>query len=101
MTPETPNNPLIQFVIPYILIFFIFYFIVLKPQKDKQKERQKLLSNVKKNDEVVTTGGVHGTVVNVKESTVVIRIDDNAKMEVDKESVAIIKNKTEATTSKS
>ena len=95
MTPEQPNNPLIQFVVPYALIFCIFYFIVMRPQKEKQKERQKLLSNIKKNDEVVTSGGIHGTVVNVKESTVVLRIDDNAKMEIDKEAIVTIKNKTE------
>lgn len=100
MTPDSTNNPMIQFVIPYILIFFIFYFIVLKPQKDKQKERQKTLGSVKRNDEIVTTGGIHGTVVNVKDTTVVIRIDDNVKMEIDKEAIGIIKGKTETTTSK-
>ena len=100
MTPEQPNNPLIQFVVPYALIFCIFYFIVMRPQKEKQKEKQKLLSNVKKNDEVITSGGIHATVVNVKESTVVLRIDDNAKMEIDKEAIVNIKTKNEPTTSK-
>lgn len=100
MTPENTNNPLIQFVIPYILIFFIFYFIVLKPQKDKQKERQQLLSNVKKNDEIITTSGIHGTVVNIKDATVIIRIDDNVKIEINKDAIATIKGKTDVRTTK-
>ena len=84
----------VSFLVPYALIFLIFYFLVLKPQKDKQKTLQQQISNLKKNDQVVTTGGIHGTIINIKDKTIVIRIDDNAKMEVDKEAVVSIENKT-------
>ncbi len=80
-------------LIPLILIFAIFYFLIIRPQKAKEKEHQKLLEALNKNDEVVTTGGVHGTIVNVKEKSVILRIDDNAKMEVEKNCIAYIKKK--------
>lgn len=75
---------------PMIIIFGIFYLLVFRPQKKEQKEKQKMRNNVKKNDQVVTAGGVHGTVVLAKEKTVVIRIDENVKVEFDKEAIATI-----------
>ena len=83
-------NPLIQFF-PLILIFIVFYFLLIRPQKTKEKEHQKMLSNLNKNDEVVTSSGIHGTIVNVKDKTVILRIDDNVKIEIEKNSIAYIK----------
>ena len=96
MGAEQAANPLVSLpIIPYLLIFLIFYFLVIKPQKDKQKEQKTLIDTLKKNDEVVTVGGIHGTVVLVKDKTVVVRVDDNVKIEFDKESVtSIVKSKT-------
>ena len=91
MPPDQAANPFAQFLIPYAIIFIIFYLLVFKPQKEKQNQRKNLIASLKKNDEVVTSGGIHGTIVNVKDTTVTLRIDDNAKMEVDKDSVAVIK----------
>ena len=91
MAAEQAVNPLLQTpIIPYLLIIAIFYFLVFKPQKDKQKKHKEMLANLKKNDQVVTAHGIHGTIVNVKDTTVVLRIDDNAKMEVDKEAIATV-----------
>ena len=50
-----------------------------------------MLDGIDKNDEVVTSGGIHGTIVNVKEKTLILRIDENVKMEIEKSSVAYIK----------
>ena len=85
-----PNAGLIQFV-PLIFVFVIFYFLLIRPQQKKQKDHQAMVSNLKKNDEVVTVGGVHGTVVNVKDRTFIVRIDENIKVEVDKSSIAYVK----------
>lgn len=83
-----------QMAFPAVVLFFIFYFIVFQPEKKRQKERKILLENLAKNDEVVTSGGIHGTVVNVKPSTVIMRIDDSVKIEVDKEAIlTVIKTK--------
>ncbi len=92
-TEQTANTLLMTPLIPYLLIFLIFYFLIIKPQRDKQREHKQLLAALKKNDEVVTAGGIHGTVINVKETTVVIRIDDNVKMEVDREAITSVVKK--------
>jgi len=80
-------------IIPYILIFFIFYFLVLKPQKEKQKEHANMLANLKKNDEVITVGGIHGKVVMIKDDTVILRVDDNVRIEFNKDAITSVKNK--------
>jgi len=87
MGSETTINPIVALV-PYLLIFGIFYFLVIKPQKEQQKNFQKMLNDLKKNDEIVTSGGIHGTIVNIKEKTLTIRIDDNVKVEIDRAAVA-------------
>ena len=69
----------------------IWYFLLIRPQQKKQKEHQQMLANLKKNAEVVTTSGIHGTIVNVKEHTFVLRVDDEAKIEIDKSAVAVVK----------
>jgi len=86
-------NPLIN-LMPLIFIFIIFYFLLIRPQKKAQEEHKKLILQLKKNDEVTTTGGIYGTVVNVKDDTVTLRIDDNVKMEVLKNAIGVVRRKT-------
>jgi preprotein translocase subunit YajC len=90
MPQSSAANPLVQ-LFPLALIFIIFYFLLIRPQKQKEKEHQKMIEGVNKNDEIVTLGGIHGTVVNIKEKTVILRIDENVKMEIEKSSIAYIK----------
>jgi preprotein translocase subunit YajC len=91
MMPPTPAvNPLLNMV-PLALIFIIFYFLIIRPQKAKESEHQKMLAGLAKNDEVVTTGGIHGTIINVKDKTVVLRIDENVKIELEKSCVLYVK----------
>ena len=92
MFPDQAGNPLLQ-IVPFAVVFLIFYFLVMKPDKEKQKAHKERLNNLQKNDMVVFSGGIHGTVVNVKPTTVTIRVDDNVKIEVDKEAVTTIKAK--------
>ncbi|MCK5305508.1 MAG: preprotein translocase subunit YajC [Candidatus Omnitrophica bacterium] len=80
-------NPIMT-LLPFILIIGVFYFILLRPQKKKQKEHAEVLSSLKKNDDVITAGGIHGTIVNVKDTTFIIRIDDNVRMEIQKSSIS-------------
>ncbi len=92
MQGQTNVNPLIN-LFPLVLVFVVFYFLIIRPQKTREKEHQKMLSNLEKNDEVVTSGGIHGVIVNVKDSTFILRVDDNVKIEVDKNCVAHLKKK--------
>ena len=85
-----PSNTGAPMLIPMILIFGIFYMLVVRPKKKEQKEKQAMRDNLKKNEQVVTVGGIHGTVVLVKDKTVTLRVDDNTKLEFDKGSVAAI-----------
>ncbi len=89
---NTAPSPLFN-LLPIILIFIIFYFLLIRPQKKTQDEHKKMVANLKKNDEVITSGGIHGTIVNVKDSTVVLRVDDNVKIEVQKSSISVMKRK--------
>ena len=77
--------------LPIILIFVIFYFMLIRPQQKKQKEYEKMLSELKKNDEVVTNSGVHGTILNIKDTTLTLKIDDNVKIEINKNAIGYIK----------
>jgi preprotein translocase subunit YajC len=91
MPQSSAASPLVQ-LFPLVLIFIIFYFLLIRPQKQKEKEHQKMLAGVSRNDDIVTLSGIHGTVVNVKEKTLIVRIDENVKIEIEKNSVAYIKN---------
>lgn len=80
-------NPLAA-LIPFIPILIIFYFLLIRPQQKKQKEFQKMLGQLKKNDKVVTVGGIHGVILGVKEHAITVKIADNVKVEMDKSGVA-------------
>lgn len=82
-------NPILASpMIPFLLMILVMYFVVIQPQKRQQQELKKMQENLKKNDEVVTVGGIHGTVVNVKDQSVILRADDNVRLEVEKTYIA-------------
>ena len=83
--PAGPN-PLASFV-PIILIFVIMYFLLFRPQMKRQKEQQRLVAALKTGDRVVTGSGIHGLISNVKERTVILKIADNVKIEVEKSAI--------------
>jgi len=88
-------HPLLS-MMPLILIFVVFYFLLIRPQQKKQKEHEGMIKALDKNDEIVTTGGIHGTIVNVKDVTITLRIDNNVKLELQRNCVAHVKKKREA-----
>ena len=75
-----------------ILVVFvgIFYFMLIRPQQKRQKEHQNLLSNLKTGDKVITSSGIHGLIANVKDTTFLVKIADNVKIEVDKNAIASV-----------
>lgn len=72
------------------LIILVFYFMIIRPQNKKQKETQKMLDNLKKGDKVTTVGGIRGTVTNVKEDVIVLKVDDNTTIEFNKSAIASV-----------
>ena len=77
-------------VLPFGLIILIFYFFIIRPQNKKQKETEKMLSALKKGDKVVTVGGIHGVISSTKEKTVIVKVDDNAKIEFSRNAIATV-----------
>ena len=76
--------------LPLIAIVAIFYFLILRPQNKKQKDTQKMLAAVKKGDRVVTIGGIHGVIQSVRESTVIIKVDENVKLEFNRAAISSV-----------
>ena len=73
-----------------IAIFAVMYFLMIRPQQRQKKQHQELLSKVSKGDKIVTSGGMYGTIVGVKDSTVIVKIADNVKVEVNRSSISQI-----------
>ena len=91
--PGQPGpSPLAGFI-PILLIFGIFYFLLIRPQQKQQKAQQQMLSKLSKNDEVVTNGGIHGTIVNLDEKTVTLRVDDNTRIKFQRSTISYVKKK--------
>ncbi len=78
-----------------LIIFGIFYFLLIRPQMKRQKEHQAMVSALRKGDKVVTTGGIHGAIVGVKDDVVVLKIAEQVKIEVAKNCVASVKERGE------
>jgi preprotein translocase subunit YajC len=76
--------------LPFILIIAVFYFLIIRPQNKKQKETKKMLEALKKGDKVVTIGGIHGTIATVRETSVVLRVDDNTKIEFSRSAIGSV-----------
>ncbi len=72
------------------LIIVIFYFLIIRPQRKKQKDTQSMLANIRKGDRVSTIGGIRGTVHSVKENSVVLKVDDNTKIEFNKNAISAV-----------
>jgi preprotein translocase subunit YajC len=70
------------------LMIVIFYFLLIRPQRLRQKELERRIGALKTGDRVVTAGGIHGMVTNVKERTVMLRIAENVRIEVEKSSIS-------------
>jgi preprotein translocase subunit YajC len=85
------SNPLVTFL-PLILVFVVFYFFMIRPQMKKQKEMTSYRSSLKKGDKIVTTGGIYGKVVEVKDHSVTIDVGGDIKLKVDKN--ALLKDPT-------
>lgn len=84
------QGSLLSMLLPFGLIFIVFYFFIIRPQKKQQKETQRMLDAMKKGDKVVTIGGIHGTIHQTKEKTVIVKVDDNTKLEFTRTAIATV-----------
>ena len=70
-----------------ILMFVIMYFFMIRPQRKQQKELEKFRNELKKGDKVITAGGIYGTIGEIEEKTVLLKVDGDVKIRVDKGSI--------------
>ncbi|MCZ8519055.1 MULTISPECIES: preprotein translocase subunit YajC [Paenibacillus] len=72
---------------PLVLMFVVLYFLLIRPQQKRQKSRNMLLGNLKKGDKVVTIGGLHGTILELTDDTVILRVNDVTKMTFERSAI--------------
>src|SRR5215468_3949277 len=82
-----PGGGIGSFFVPLIFIFIIMYFVMIRPQKKRQEQQKQLIASLKTGDRVVTNAGIHGLIANVKETTVLVKVADNVKIEIDKSAI--------------
>jgi preprotein translocase subunit YajC len=80
----------IGFFVPFIFIFIIMYFVMFRPQKKRQEQQQKLITSLKTGDRVVTNSGIHGLISNVKDTTIIVKVADNVKIEMEKSAISTV-----------
>jgi len=80
-------STLISFV-PLVLVFVIFYFLLIRPQQRKAREHRELLAKLKKNDEVVTSGGIYGKVVALTDTVATLEVAPNVRLRVQRPQIA-------------
>jgi preprotein translocase subunit YajC len=88
--PNGGSSSVMTQLIFFAAIFAIFYFLLVRPQQKQRKEREALLSAVKKGDRVVTTSGLHGTVVGLNEHTVTLKVTDQVRLDFDRSAIGRI-----------
>ena len=84
--PASQPNMLMQ-MLPFILLMVGFWFLLIQPQRKKQKEHQKMLTELKPGDKVVTAGGLCGVITHVKKDRFQVKVDDNTRVDVVKGSI--------------
>jgi preprotein translocase subunit YajC len=82
-------------ILPLVILFVLMYFVLLRPQMKRQKETEKLIQSIKTGDRVLAAGGIYGTVSNLKDAVVVLKIADNVKIEVSRASITSVEKGSE------
>lgn len=92
--PEFLQN-LIPLLLPLVLFFVVVYFFIMKPEKKRRQQVYEMQSQLKVNDKIITIGGIHGIIDEVRDDTVTIIIASGAKMKIEKAAVRSVLNDVE------
>ena len=98
MAADGSSGSMATTLITFVLIILIFYFLIIRPQKKRDKEAKAMIDAMKKGDRVVTIGGIHGTIVAVREQTVVVKVDDSSRIEFSKSAISSVTSKDKVAT---
>lgn len=74
-------------LLPFVAMFALMYFLLIRPQQKRTKTRNMMLSNLKKGDKITTIGGLHGTIMELTDDTVVLRVNDSTRMTFDRSAI--------------
>ena len=80
-------------LLPFAIMFVVLYLLILRPQMKKQKDQQRMIDELEKGDQIITSGGIHGIIQNIKDDVLVVKIAENVKIEVSRAAVSRVKNK--------
>lgn len=92
---EGGANPIAS-LLPFALMIAVLYFLILRPQIKKQKNQQKLVDELEKGDQIVTSGGIHGVITNLKDDVITVKIAENVRIDLSRAAVSRVKNKEES-----
>jgi preprotein translocase subunit YajC len=76
--------------IPLILMFVIFYFLLIRPQQKKAKEHRDMISNLKKGDQIVTSGGLYGIITGMDDATLTVEISDKVRVKIARGNISLV-----------
>lgn len=85
-----------EFILPLVIMFAIFYFFLLRPQQRHQKRRKDMLEGLRRGDQVVTIGGIHGEVTAIYEDKVKLRIAENIEIDMNRTGIGQVKESSES-----
>jgi len=94
--PAAPQGNMLTALIPFVLVFAIFYLLIILPQRKKQKKHMEMVDNLKPGDRVITSGGIHGTIMGVQKDYIEVRIASNTSIRVTKGAIGVILPRGEA-----
>jgi preprotein translocase subunit YajC len=90
-TAQAPSGPsTLVSLAPLILVFVIFYFLLIRPQQKKAKEHRELLEKLKKNDEVMTSGGIYGKVIALSDTVITLEVAPNVRIRVNRPQISAV-----------
>ncbi|MFP6645591.1 MAG: preprotein translocase subunit YajC [Candidatus Latescibacterota bacterium] len=87
---QSEANPIAQ-LLPFVLMFVVLHFLILRPQIKKQKSQQKMIDELEKGDKIVTSGGLHGAITNMKDDIITVKIADNVRVEMSRAAVSRVR----------
>jgi preprotein translocase subunit YajC len=91
MAPQgNGGGSMISTLIMFGAIFAIFYFMIIRPQQKRAKEREKMLSEIQKGDKIITSSGMHGTVIAIEDKTYLIQVSENVKIKFEKSAITSV-----------
>ncbi|MBD03058.1 MAG: preprotein translocase subunit YajC [Gemmatimonadetes bacterium] len=91
---QASGSPIAQ-LLPFVLMFVVLWLLILRPQIKKQKAQQKMVDELKKGDKIVTSGGIHGVITNLKDDVINVKVAENLKIDVSRAAVSRVKDGTD------